>query len=134
MRLPRWKPLTVHHLLAMFDAHRSSASGNITYLICHMTSQDHVIERSCEVTDGSTPLYVTVQPSLMAIGIVVVEICFSFFKLSQKTMWLYEPNSLKVSHQPSMLGGYRYYGSVYIMLFSLSNDLTRSHNQMAINL
>ena len=64
MRLPRWKPLTVHHLLAMFDAHRSSASGNITYLICHMTSQDHVIERSCEVTDGSTPLYVTIQLKL----------------------------------------------------------------------
>ena len=68
----------------MFDAHRSSASGNVTYLICHMTSQDHVIERSCEVTDGSTPLYVTILPSLMAIGIVVVEICFSFFKLSQR--------------------------------------------------
>ena len=31
------------HHLCYFGAHRSSASGDITYVICHVTSQDHVM-------------------------------------------------------------------------------------------
>ena len=34
-----WKPLTVNHHLAMFDGHWLSASGDIKYLICHVTSK-----------------------------------------------------------------------------------------------
>ena len=37
-----WKPVTVSHPLAMFVDHWSSKSGDITYLICHVTSHDHV--------------------------------------------------------------------------------------------
>ena len=43
----------------MFDVHWSSAKEDITYLICHMTSQENVIEWSCDIIDGSSLFYVT---------------------------------------------------------------------------
>ena len=36
-----------------FFGHGSSASGDMMYLICQVTSQDHLIERSCEFMDRS---------------------------------------------------------------------------------
>ena len=38
------KPLTVIHNLAMFGGHWTSASGDIKYLKCRVTSENHVIE------------------------------------------------------------------------------------------
>ena len=38
--------------LAMVGVHWSSASGDIRFLICHVTSQDHVIKRY-DIMDGS---------------------------------------------------------------------------------
>ena len=63
----------VSHLLAMFGDHWSSASGNIKYLVFHVTSQNHLIEGSCKFMIETSLLYVTVMSSLMAIGIVVTE-------------------------------------------------------------
>ena len=37
--------LTVSYHLAIFGRHWSSASGDIKYLICKATSQDHVLEQ-----------------------------------------------------------------------------------------
>ena len=42
------------------------------YLICQMTSNDHMIEGSHDIMVGSSSLYVTTQPSLENIGIEVV--------------------------------------------------------------
>ena len=57
----------------MFGNHWSGASGDITYLICHVTSKNHVIKDHVMLWDGaphtSCPL-----PSLVAIIIVVGEI------------------------------------------------------------
>ena len=52
----------------------SIASRDIKYLICHMTSQNHVILGSSNFMSGRSSLHVTTLPSLVAIGIVVVEI------------------------------------------------------------
>ena len=50
------------------------ATGNIEYWICHVTSQNHVIEGSSNFMSDSFSWYVTTTfPSLVAIGIVVVE-------------------------------------------------------------
>ena len=38
---------------AMFSGNWPSANGDITYLICHMTLIDHVIEGSCDFIDES---------------------------------------------------------------------------------
>ena len=51
------------------------------FLICHMTSQIHMIEWSCSFLSESFSsegfsLYVTNLPSLVALGIAVVEIYF----------------------------------------------------------
>ena len=47
------------------------------YLICHVTSQDHLIEGSFEFMGGSSLWYVTTLKNLVAIGIVIVAIkCF----------------------------------------------------------
>ena len=65
-------PSPSHHL-AMFGGHWSSASGDIKYLICHVTSQNHVIERSSNFMSESSSWHVTTLPSLVPIGIVAVE-------------------------------------------------------------
>ena len=44
MRIYGWKPLIVSYHLGMFVGHYSSASADITYLICPVTSQEDVIE------------------------------------------------------------------------------------------
>ena len=43
------------------------------YLICHVTSQDHLIEGSCKFMGGSSSLYVTTLTSSEAIGSTIVE-------------------------------------------------------------
>ena len=48
----------------------------MTYLICHATTIEHMIEGTYGVMGWSTSLYVTTLTSLLAIGIVVVEIRF----------------------------------------------------------
>ena len=64
----------VSHNLMMFDDDGSSASGNIKYLIFHVTSQNHLIEESCKFMNNTCLLYVTIMPSLVAIDLVVIEI------------------------------------------------------------
>ena len=63
----------MNHHLAMFDDHWSSARGDIKYLAYHVTLQNHVIERSSNTVNGSSSWNITILPSLVAIGIVVVK-------------------------------------------------------------
>ena len=46
------------------------------HLICHMISHDHLIDRACKFVGKSSLCYVTMLTSLVAISIVMVEICF----------------------------------------------------------
>ena len=48
------------------------------YLICHVTSDDHLIERACKRMGGNSLCYVTTPISLATISTVMVEICFYF--------------------------------------------------------
>ena len=64
----------VSHHLAMFGDHWSSASGNIKYLIFHLTSKNHLIEGSCKFLNKTSLQYVTTVPNLVAVDIVVIEI------------------------------------------------------------
>ena len=60
-----------HHL---FGGHWSSASGDIKYLTCHVSLQNHVIEGSSNFLSGSFSWYITTAlSSLVLIGIAVVE-------------------------------------------------------------
>ena len=65
----------------MFGDDWSNSSGDMNYLICHLTQQNHVIEGSSNFVKESFPWYVTALPNLVAIGIVVAEITFFFFSL-----------------------------------------------------
>ena len=65
-----------HHPVKFCD-NRHFGSGNIVVLVRRMISQDHVIQDSCDFM-GWTPYEVPPVPSLVVIGIVVVEICFLF--------------------------------------------------------
>ena len=47
------------------------------HLICHVKLQDHMIKQSCDFMGAKSSLYVTTLPSLVAIGIVVVEMFLS---------------------------------------------------------
>ena len=62
--------------LAMFGSHWSDASGDIKYLICHMTTQNQLIEGSSNFMSGSSSWHVTTLPSLETLDIVEVEIYF----------------------------------------------------------
>ena len=62
------------HHLAMLDGHWSSAKGDIKYLACHVNLYNHVTEGSSNFLIGSSSSYITTLPSLIAIGIAVVEI------------------------------------------------------------
>ena len=64
------------HNFAMFVGHWSDANESITSLVFRVTSEDHVSEGSLDFMGGSSSLYVTTLPSLIAVGIAVVEICF----------------------------------------------------------
>ena len=59
----------VSHHLAMFGR----ASGDTKYLIFHVISKNHVTEGSCKFMSGMSLFYSTILPSLVAIGIVLVE-------------------------------------------------------------
>ena len=50
------------------------------YLICHVTSHEHLIEGSCEFMGGSSLQYITILINLAAINIVILEVSFQFVK------------------------------------------------------
>ena len=64
-----WKPYTKSHPISMFSGHWSSTNGDIKYLICHVTSHNNVIEKSCNFLSGNCSWYVTTLPILVVIGI-----------------------------------------------------------------
>ena len=47
--------------------------GDITFLSCHLTLQEHAIKWSPDLMEGSSSLYVTILPGLVTRGIVVVK-------------------------------------------------------------
>ena len=71
-----WNPLELNHHHAMFGGYWSNQSGDVTCLICDVTSQNLVIQRSSDFMSVSSSLCVTSLPIPVAIGIAVVEICF----------------------------------------------------------
>ena len=89
--------------------HWFSASGDIRHLICHVISQSHVIEGSCNLKSGRSSLHVTTMPGSLAIGIVVVEmfLVFPVRPRDQRVMQLHGQESLNVSHHPPMFCGHR---------------------------
>ena len=56
----------VNHHFAIFGGHWSSANGDVKYLICHVTSQNHVIGGSSNFMSWTSSWYVTILPSLAA--------------------------------------------------------------------
>ena len=70
----------------MFGSHWSSASGNLKYLIYHVTLQVHAIEGSGGFLSGSSLYYVTNRRSLVVIGIMVVEMFLFYHVISQDSI------------------------------------------------
>ena len=65
---------------AKFGSKRQCISGDVMVLVCHMTSQDHVIKESCDFMGESPLRSVTNLSILVAISTVVVEVCLSLLK------------------------------------------------------
>ena len=55
------------HQLATFGGYRHWGSADIMILVCHKTSQNHVIKESCDFIGRSPLRLVTIMPSLIAI-------------------------------------------------------------------
>ena len=74
MWLYRHEVSKVSYHPAMFGGHRHCGSGNIMILVCQVISQYNVIKGSCDLIGRSPSRLVTILPSLVAIGTMVVEI------------------------------------------------------------
>ena len=61
-----------------FGGHRPCGCRDTTDLIFLVTLQEHVVLCSCDLLGRSHSRQVSILPSFMAGGIVVVEICFQF--------------------------------------------------------
>ena len=44
------------------------------HLICYLTLQDHISKLTCDFMEGSSLLHIPTLPSLVAIGIIVVDV------------------------------------------------------------
>ena len=58
----------------MFSVYYFSTSGDITYLVCHLISQEDVIEGSYDVLCQRHSFYATTLPSLVTIDTAVVQV------------------------------------------------------------
>ena len=68
MQLYGQEPIKENYHLAKFDGHLRSGNGDIVFLICHMISQDYMIEGSCNFISKigkSSLMQVTILPSLV---------------------------------------------------------------------
>ena len=63
----------ISYIPAKFGGHRHFCNGNVMVLVCHLFLQDHMTKGSSNM--GRIPSrLVTITPSLVAIGTVVVKI------------------------------------------------------------
>ena len=66
-------PALCHHPDKSCD-HGHYDSGDIVFLICHVTSREHMFKGLCEFVGGSPLWCVTTLSCLVAIGLVQLEI------------------------------------------------------------
>ena len=53
-----------------FGGRRPCESLNITLLVCHVTSHDHMMKMSCDLADGQLPPFVIILQRLLTIDFV----------------------------------------------------------------
>ena len=76
MWLYAYKPLKVSHHPAKFCGHGDWGSEDISFPVCQVISQDNVTKGLSYVMGKSPSRLVTIFSSLVAIGTLVVKICF----------------------------------------------------------
>ena len=63
---------------ARFGCYSHCGSGYIMHLISYLTLQDHISKVTCDFMEGSFLLHIPTLPSLVVIGIIVVDVkCLS---------------------------------------------------------
>ena len=70
----RMEPLKICHHLSKFGDNARYGSGDIIVLTYHVIPQDHEMQGLCDFIGRNLSGQVTVLPSLVAIGTLVVEI------------------------------------------------------------
>lgn len=50
--------------------------GDVMFIVCHVTSQDHMIEVSCSNLSKNSSFLFLILSNLVVIGIAVMTICF----------------------------------------------------------
>ena len=68
-----WEPFTVNCHFLVVGCHWSSLSPDITYLICHVTSQDQNIEASSNLYNWELPIVSDHLSNLISIDTAVEE-------------------------------------------------------------
>ena len=116
------------HQPTKFGGHRHCSSGDIMVFVYHVTLKDHVIKALNEFMVSSPSRYVTILPSLVAIGTVMVDWRYNNFSLpldlvrprNEKVMWFYGLESFLVSHHSFIVshkfGDHRHCGNGDTML------------------
>ena len=75
--------IKVRYHPAKFGGYRHSDSADVMVLFYHVISQEHVIKASCDFTCKSPSRQVTIVPSLVTVGTVVVEMILVFHVILQ---------------------------------------------------
>ena len=125
-----WKPLTVSQHLAWFGVHGSSGSIDIIHSICHVISQDYLIEGLCEFIDGSSSRYFTTLTSMVTIGILRVAM-FSVLHMTshvKRFMWFCGWEPFIASDYPPKFSENMHCDTIDIII-CLSCDLARLREQ-----
>ena len=107
-----------------FDGHSHCGSEDLTFLIDHVSSRDHLFKRLCDFMGGSFSKYLTILLSLLVISFMIVEINRSNTPRDlektrdQRALWLYGRNLLIVYPYPATLGSHWLCDSGYIMILA----------------
>ena len=126
------KLLIVCHHPARFGTNRHCGVGDINFLIYHSPLCNHVFKRLHEFMGERFSKKVLTLPSLVTIGLALVEIYRSnnsrdFAKArNQRTSWLYERKFLSTYLHPTKFGSYWHCVSGYVMI-SVCQVISQEH-------
>ena len=109
----------------MFGFYWPSQSGNMTYLIVHVISQDHVIEGSCGVIVGRPSEKIISLPSLVVFRCYYVVIPYALWQQrydvldllpdlvrprDSRKMQFYRQEHIQINYHSVKFGGHRHCG------------------------
>ena len=90
-----WVSLIIRHYPATFGGHKSCRKGDILFLICHVSSRDHVVRWSSGTIDGCFSSYITTAQMLCQFLLKIIKLTCNdlCWPVACIDLWLVSPES-----------------------------------------